>query len=93
MSNNLYVLARRQWKNASAAVTMEENGNVFVTGKYYDGYTEYQGPVTSTVGQVPSHLRAEAKRMRCNQFESLEMEEFCDDMFEEARMFDHWFEC
>jgi hypothetical protein len=92
MSQQLYELARRSWHNASAAVTMEENGNVFVTGVYRDGYTEHQGPITPIIGNVDSDLRAEAKRMRCNQFESLEMEEFCDDIFEEAHTLNPWFE-
>lgn len=86
-----YELARRYWPNASATLIMNEDGFVFVEGQYRAGYVTCLGPVTPLIARVDITLRHEAKTMRCNKFSNLALEEFCDEVFEEAKLLDHWF--
>ena len=90
------LLARKDWSNAAAFVSMNpENGNVVVYGKFYveEGFRRrgYGGPTTEVLDTVPAHLLKEAKNMSWNTPRSQELAIFCERVFAKAKETEPWF--
>ncbi len=90
------LLARKDWSNAAAFIEMfSENGNVRVYGKFYmeDGWRRrgYGGPITETLGTVPSELMNETKNRGWRDPMSPELAKFCEDIFAKAKKVEPWF--
>ncbi len=91
------LLARKSWSNASAFIEMNvETGDVRVYGKFYsyDGYRRVScdGPRTNWFKRVPQELMDEAKKVSWCDEKSQELEDFCNEVWQEAKQLEPWFE-
>lgn len=88
MSN---LIAKKVWRNASAFIKVDEQGNCSVYGKFYDGNRGYPGPATGTLCTLPPDLLEEAQTLNFLSPHSRELETVIQEVWRLAKEQEPWF--
>ena len=83
------IIASRSWSNAKAFIEINENNEISVYGKFYDGGRGFPGPEVKNLGFLPAHL-AEELKLAPNE-RSDEFQAFCEEIWQKVQEQDSWF--
>ena len=83
------IIASRSWSNAKAFIEINENNEISVYGKFYDGGRGFPGAETKILATMPDHLVDELKLSPDER--SDEFKAFCEEIWQKAKEKNDWF--